>query len=389
MNRASTPASPAPSRHPHAIAASSVSTGSSAPGASAPTASVGTPGSLEAIAATFVGPDEADLASIAPLSGGLINDTYAVGSGWVLQRLHPIFAATVNLDIAALTPTLRDRGVPVPSIAPSQGGEPWTTVAAGPHAGVWRLLSRLPGHSVVRVASPQHAASAARLVATFHAALLGIDHRFAFSRPGAHDTEAHVAGLRQALAERTGHRLHAEVAALAQTIEQLWAAMPPLPPLPARIVHGDLKIANLLFDDTGAAIGIVDLDTMAWSTIDVELGDAMRSWCNRSAEDEPARLDLDIFAAAMRGYAAGGRLDAAERAAVVHGFGRIALELSARFAKDALVESYFRWDPKRAAGHGEHNLMRARGQLGLAQAVANQVGALHALVEAAFAESVG
>ena len=339
---------------------------------------------LAAIAAAFVGPDEADLASIAPLSGGLINDTFAVGTGWVLQRLHPVFAATVNLDIAALTPQLRARGVPVPTIATSDAGEPWVTVPDGPHAGVWRLLSRLPGHSVARVASPQHAASAARLVATFHEALQGITHDFAFSRPGAHDTDAHVASLHHTIDERRGHRLHADVAALGDAIGEALARTTPLPPLPLRIVHGDLKIANLLFDDRGEAIGVVDLDTMAWSTIDVELGDAMRSWCNRSAEDEPARLDVAIFDAAMRGYATGGSLTAAEQAAVVHGFGRISLQLAARFAKDALVESYFRWDPKRAAGHGEHNLLRARGQLALSLAVAEQTDTLHGLVDAAF-----
>ncbi len=370
MNRAS-PSPPVAAHHPAAPAA--------APAAAAPTAT-----SLEAIAGRFVGPDEADLASIAPLSGGLINDTFAVGTGWVLQRLHPIFAASVNLDIAALTQILRARGVPVPTIAKSHAGEPWTLVDAGPHAGVWRMLSRLPGHSVAKVPSPAHAASAARLVATFHDALRGVDHAFAFTRPGAHDTDAHVAGLQQAIATQAGHRLHAAVADLGATIVQAWREMPGLAPLPPRIVHGDLKIANLLFDDQGVAVGLVDLDTMAWSTIDVELGDAMRSWCNRSAEDEPARLDLDIFAAAMRGYAAGGALTAPEREGVVHGFGRIALELSARFAKDALLESYFRWDPNRAPGHGEHNLMRARGQLALALAVVEHREDLRELVDEAF-----
>src|SRR5215475_9377982 len=46
-------------------------------------------------------------AEIAPLTGGLINATYAVRRGGapiaVLQRLHPIFAGAVNLDIDAIT----------------------------------------------------------------------------------------------------------------------------------------------------------------------------------------------------------------------------------------------------------------------------------------------
>ena len=55
--------------------------------------------------------DEVEADQIRPMSGGLINDTYAVERRWVLQRLHPIFAAEVNLDIAALTPHLLEASV--------------------------------------------------------------------------------------------------------------------------------------------------------------------------------------------------------------------------------------------------------------------------------------
>ena len=44
-------------------------------------------------------------ASIAPLDGGLINATFVIGDRAaptaVLQRLHPVFGAKVNLDLEA------------------------------------------------------------------------------------------------------------------------------------------------------------------------------------------------------------------------------------------------------------------------------------------------
>ena len=40
-----------------------------------------------------------------------------------------------------------------------------------------------------------------------------------------------------------------------------------------------------------------------------------------------------------------------------------------RFAADALRESYFGWDSQRFARAGEHNLVSARGQHALYQAV--------------------
>ena len=56
--------------------------------------------------------DDAELAAI---PGGLINATFGVRLGGtpvaVLQRLHPIFAGTVNLDLAAVTTHLAARGV--------------------------------------------------------------------------------------------------------------------------------------------------------------------------------------------------------------------------------------------------------------------------------------
>jgi hypothetical protein len=113
-------------------------------------------------------------------------------------------------------------------------------------------------------------------------------------------------------------------------------------------------------------------------TIDTELGDALRSWCNQSSEDAPeARFEVSLFQAAMEGYASAGALTAAEWSSVVPGVERICWELSARFARDALEEAYFGFDD-RFGTRGDHNLLRARGQASLARSVAAQRDALEA-----------
>ncbi len=115
----------------------------------------------------------------------------------------------------------------------------------------------------------------------------------------------------------------------------------------------------------------------------MELGDAMRSWCNPLPEDAlDARFDVALFSAAMQGYAAGAggaRPTDEEWDSVVPTTERIALELAARFAKDALEEAYFGWD-ERFGGRGEHNLARATGQARLAQRIAEQRSAAEASV---------
>ena len=323
-------------------------------------------------------PRPATQLSVRPMQGGLINDTFALGRLWVLQRLHPIFAAEVNLDIAALTPHLLRAGVEVPTLASSRRGQPWVAIDAAEHpdlAGIWRVMTRLPGRTLHRVTGPAQARSAGHLAARFHGGLCGVDHAFHFTRPGAHDTDKHLAALAEALQAHPAHRLHAEVGALHDELANRWQHWGRPPHLPTRIVHGDLKVSNLLFDDAGEAIAVLDLDTMAHGSLDVELGDALRSWCNVGAEDDAEpRFDADVCLAALDGYleAAAPWITQEEVAALVPGAERIALELSMRFAADALNERYFGWNPQRAPSRGEHNLLRARNQLGLARDLVGQ-----------------
>lgn len=329
------------------------------------------------------GPQPAQSLAVAPLAGGLINATFSLGRGHILQKLHPIFRPEVNADIAALTPHLRQGGVPVPFILPARDGRPWVEVASpAATAGAWRILTRLPGRTLHKLENPRQAAAAGAMVAQFHAALAGVDRPFAFSRPGAHDTPLHLAHLRAAINELPGHRLHGQVAPLADQLQQLWRDHGRIAELPQRIIHGDLKVSNLLFAGD-EVVGVIDLDTMARSSVDIELGDALRSWCNAGAEDDPQpRFQAEVFAQAVGGYAGQARdwLTPAERSSLPDAVVRICLELSARFLADALRETYFGFDRARYPAAGEHNLVRGRNQLGLAADAIRHMPQLRAAV---------
>lgn len=310
------------------------------------------------------------------LDDGLINDTYAVGDPpvAVLQRLHPIFAPEVNLDIDAITAHLERAGLMTPRPLRTGDGALWHTDQEGRS---WRALSWVPGTTIHRLTEPAMATEAGRLVGRWHRATADLDHTFAFTRPGAHDTHKHMATLQAALDAHRSHRLYDEVAALADTLLRGWAAWPGRLDLPQRIGHGDLKISNLRFDEGGRGLCLLDLDTMAYLPLAVELGDAWRSWCNPLAEDvAEARFELDLFAASAEGYLEHNPLPQEERADLAHGVERICLELAARFAADALHESYFGWNEATAPTRGDHNLLRARGQASLAGSVAAQRGLL-------------
>jgi len=317
--------------------------------------------------------------SWAPLAGGLINKSVKVGSPPVaaLQRLHPIFRPEVNHDIEAVTAFLASRGMPTPRLLKTFDGGLFHLEGEA----CWRALSWVPGVTVDRLTDPALAVEAGRLLGRWHALTADFDHDFAFTRPGAHDTDAHMRRLADAVDRHRSHRLIDAVEPVAEELIERWETWQGRLDGPERIAHGDLKISNLRFDDQGKGLCLLDLDTLAMLPLDIELGDAWRSWGNPLGEDvAEATFELPLFEASAKGYLEAYPLPATEREALAPGVERIALELASRFCADALNENYFGWNPDVAAGRGEHNLLRAQGQLSLARSLRAQRGAMDAVL---------
>lgn len=306
---------------------------------------------------------------IAVLAGGLLNATYAVRRDGepiaVVQRLHAIFRAEVNLDIDAVTSHLAARGVTTPRVMRTLDGRRWHEDAGQ----VWRALSWVDGQTVHAVPAPDWAEAGGELVGRFHRAVADLRHDYAFVRAGVHDTALHLARLADCVAAGGDP----EAIAVGREIQAAVVGLPAMPDVPRRHCHGDLKISNLLFATAPVrGVCLVDLDTVGLATMAFELGDAMRSWCNPYAEDAGASaFDLATFAAAIRGFRAIADpvLADEERIAIVIGLETVCLELAARFAVDMFRDDYFGWDPSRFASRRAHNLVRARGQLALGLAV--------------------
>jgi Ser/Thr protein kinase RdoA (MazF antagonist) len=338
---------------------------------------------LAVIAAYDLAPE-----SLVRATSGLINTTWfartAHGAEVVLQRLHAIFPAAVNLDIAAVTEHLARKGFATPLLVPNRDGRLWVE-----HEGaVWRVLTRIDGINRDALETPAQARAAGCALATFHRAVSDLDHKFHNARLGVHDTPRHLKNLREALVEHRGHRDFGVIAPLAERVLTLAAALPPLPPTRDRIVHGDPKISNLIFArESDRAICLIDLDTLSWMPVALELGDALRSWCNPATEDaKNARFVPAFFEAAVAGYAAAadGFLEPAEWQSIPAGTLTITVELAARFCADALRERYFGWDRARYASASEHNQARTRGQLQVAETLRAEINALDATTARAF-----
>lgn len=308
-------------------------------------------------------------APVAPVAdGGLINVTWVVGEPptHVIQRINPIFPDAVHERVRWVTDLLEATGHRTPRLVPTAGGASFHADDGGLR---WRVLTFIPGRTFHRVQAPSQAFAAAALVGRFHGALMERVEDLAPLRPSVHDTRRHMEHLARTLEGCGGHRLAEEARQVGHGILRTWERWERrhVPPdLPLRPAHGDLKISNVRFSEDGEALCLLDLDTLGRMTLAEELGDALRSWCNPHGEDRPPQVDPAIFQAALDGYrSAAPFVTRAELAALPVGMARIAVELAARFCADAIHESYFGWNPSLAPTRGEHNLLRARSQLGL------------------------
>lgn len=311
-----------------------------------------------------------------PLAGGLLHQSFHVRAGgveYVLQRVADVFAPAIHENIQAVAAHLVARGLPAPRLLPTRRGELSADLGT---LGRWRLMEHLGGVAFERIESPAQARSAGRLVGRFHAALADFERPLQPMGIPFHDTPHFLAALRRALARHPDHRLHAPMAALAARVFQALEAMGEPVAARTRVIHGDLKLSNVLFEGSSGparerAVALVDFDTLMRGALWMELGDAWRSWCNAAGEDTRAPcFDLEVFSASCEGFAEGYRepLDAAEVASLETAPERITLELCARFATDALEECYFGWDAERFPAAGEHNALRAEAQWQLAEA---------------------
>lgn len=329
--------------------------------------------------------------SIRPLGTGLINRTWlarARNGAWrVLQQLNPMFPPEVMEDIAAVTAHLAARELLTPRLVPDRDGRLWLPDPNG----AWRVLTYIPGQVLDTIANRVQAGEAGRLLASFHRALDDLDHVFRHVRPPVHEPARHLGDLARALEAHRDHRLYDAAAPLAYDIFAAAAALPPLPLTPARVVHGDPKISNLVFAaDGNRALCMLDLDTLGRMALPLELGDALRSWCNVASEDDPrGRFSAELFGAAIRGYGAvaEGWLRPDEAGAVVDATAVIQVELAARFCADGLNERYFGWNPALFPHRGEHNLARARGQLNVHRSLLAQRDRLEEMAGTALAQT--
>jgi len=153
--------------------------------------------------------------------------------------------------------------------------------------------------------------------------------------------------------------------------------------LPLRLMHGDPKINNILFDiRTGQAISMIDLDTLMPGLIHYDIGDCLRSSCNSLGEEtqnwQEVRFETGLAQAILQGYILQAKYFLTENdyEYIYDAIRLLAFELGLRFFTDYLAGNVHFSKIK----YEEHNLVRALVQFQLAQSIEAQKSEICAIV---------
>lgn len=300
--------------------------------------------------------------SIEAIEKGLINKTYLVTTDqrkFILQELSSIFDPVVMDDSEAVATHLNRHEIIAPKIYRTDKNNLFTVVDGK----VFRALIFIDGITTHTITSLKMAYSAGQILGKFHCALRDFDYEYKSKRHHGGDYQFHAAHLTKALRDFAHHDYFSTVLPLATSmLKSLNDVTNDLFTTP-RHAHGDPKISNIIFNTDDEAICLIDFDTLGMTGWSLEMGDALRSWCNPQAEDVlDAQVDLNIAEHSLKGYGAHlrGYFTKKEAHELVTHAQAITLCLAIRFLTDVFYETYWAYDQNRFSRPSQHNWLRAQ-----------------------------
>lgn len=153
--------------------------------------------------------------------------------------------------------------------------------------------------------------------------------------------------------------------------------------IPTRVTHNDTKISNILFDQEGEVLCVIDLDTCMSSTSLNDFGDAIRSYTNTGAEDEKdlskVSMSLEMFKAYTEGFLSERRdtMTDSELEWLAFSARYITYEQVLRFLMD-----YIDGDKYYKIHYPEHNIVRTHAQYKLLTSMEEQYEEMVKIVNA-------
>ena len=338
-------------------------------------------------------------ASVEPLGEGFINDTYKVylegkqTPSYILQRKnHNVFpdVAAMMDNIKRVTDHIREK-VDDPlrgtlTVVPATDGKLYCHDGDGSYWAVCLFIGDTLSYD--RADTADLAFQGGRGLGLFHRQVADFKEPLAEIIKGFHNIRFRFSQWDETVAADRVGRCR-ELAREIDWIESRRAVMLDFWSkfetglIPTRVTHNDTKISNFLFNAADRSLlCAIDLDTLMSSTLLNDTGDALRSYTNTGAEDDPdlskVSMSMEMFRAYMDGYLGqmGGLLAPIEKEYLAFSGVYITFEQVLRFLMD-----YIDGDRYYKIKYPEHNLVRTRAQYKLLTSMEEQLKAMEACVE--------
>lgn len=252
---------------------------------------------LNDIVIQFIDTDNYDLT---PITDGLINTTYLLenkdqGKKFILQKINnhvfkrPEAIVSNHLIINELLKS-NDYQFQIIEPIPSLTNE---LLVKDANDDPWRMLSFVENSTTFLTApSLQTAFEAAK---TFSYFLTTVNTE---KLPAIEDTlpnflnfEKRVEDYKNSLTNASPYlkenaKAEIEITNQLLSLPDRWIEMEKGNQIPKRIIHADVKISNILFDQSHRPLAVIDLDTMMISTILYDFGTMIQSYTNTTNEDD-------------------------------------------------------------------------------------------------------
>ena len=263
--------------------------------------------------------------AVEPFGNGHINDTFLASAGagepkYILQRInHHIFKDVDMLqnNIHIVTSHIRKKLIAageteierkVLTFLPAKDGKFYYFDGNS----YWRVCLYIPGSKTYEEVNPEFSYEAGKAFGRFQKMLSDIpEGTIGEIIPNFHNMEFRLQQFKEAIDANAAGRLDEArkvVGALSQRAESycIQERLYKEGKLKKRINHCDTKVNNILFDEAGKVLCVIDLDTVMPGFVLSDIGDFIRTGCNTGAEDDEnldrIQVNMEIFKAYTRGY---------------------------------------------------------------------------------------
>jgi Ser/Thr protein kinase RdoA (MazF antagonist) len=338
---------------------------------------------------------------IVSLNDGLINKTWKISSGsksYILQRINnSVFKNphAIAQNIKLVDEYLKLHHPHYLFVAPLKT-ESNDDMVVDQRFGYFRLFPFIEkSHTVNVVTTPDQAYEAALQFGRFTHLLSGFDaSQLTPTIPDFHNLSLRYSQFEQSMLQGNPKRIVQSKQAIARVhqyhhVVLKYQKIIKSTAVKHRVTHHDTKISNVLFNDEGKGMCVIDLDTVMPGYFISDVGDMMRTYLSPVSEEEKDLSAIAVreeyFTAIVKGYLQNMRDDIAsdERDLIFYSGPFMIYMQAIRFLADHLNN-----DQYYGAKYEDHNLTRAWNQLVLLDRLMDQESNFNSLIAHEFRSPV-